>query len=133
MSENSKVIIPVEIRASQFNRRLFRNSTGKAWAGEGTPVKGGGVFIKNPRRISFGLVVGGSDLIGWNPLKITPDMVGQTIAQFYAVECKTKEYKKTTEDQMNFLQQVANAGGLAEIAREQKNGEIIVDIIPKVN
>ena len=82
------------------------------------------VELANARRLNFGLVKGSSDLIGWRPVEITPEMVGQTIAQFVAVECKTLAYGKTTEEQDNFLGQVAGSGGHAILAREQKNGEV---------
>lgn len=112
------VIAQTQIEACQRGWRLFRNSTGAAWAGRkaGT-LNGNAVIIAEPRLIHYGLAVGSSDLIGWRPVVITPDMVGQTIAQFVAVECKTAGYKRTTEAQDNFLIQVAVSGGAAFIAR----------------
>ena len=59
---------------------------------------------------------GGSDLIGWTPVVVTPDMVGQTLAVFTAVEVKTPSGRPTAH-QLNFISQVLSAGGMAGIAR----------------
>lgn len=132
-------IIPkVLVEATKKGWRLFRNSVGLGWQGRVTEEQ----TIKDPktgapmhvveligaRRLHYGLAKGSSDLIGWRPVEITPDMVGQTIAQFCAIECKTKAYGRTTEDQDNWLDQVAQSGGFAAVARERKSGE--VDVVP---
>jgi len=133
MSSNREgaVIARILIEASSAGWRLFRNSTGQAWAGRqvGETILGGGiraVILEAPRRISFGLAVGSSDLIGWRPVTITPDMVGRTIAQFVALEAKSDGYKTVTEEQGAFLAAVARAGGYAAVARPggQENVEI---------
>jgi hypothetical protein len=87
------------------NKRLFRNNVGLATTANGHAIK-------------YGLCKGSSDLIGWTSLEITPDMVGKKIAIFTAVELKTKNVKLSTE-QRNFLQQVTDAGGIAQEYREQ--------------
>jgi hypothetical protein len=72
---------------------------------------------KTGRPVQYGVCnPGGSDLIGWTPVKITPDMVGKTVAVFTAVEVKTPT-GKPTEHQLNFITQVLRAGGFAGIAR----------------
>lgn len=71
---------------------------------------------KTGRPIRYGLGVGSSDLIGWTPVVITPDMVGSTVAVFTACEVKTPT-GRATEAQLNFIAQVLRAGGLAGIAR----------------
>jgi hypothetical protein len=88
------------------------------------------VEIAFARRVNYGLAVGSSDLIGWKPVVITPDMVGKTIAQFVCVECKTKAYGATTEEQDNWLDQVAQAGGDAYIARPEGDGVRLYQIEP---
>ena len=71
---------------------------------------------KTGRVIKYGVCnPGGSDLIGWTPVHITPDMVGQTLAVFTAVEVKTPT-GRATEHQLNFIAQVLRAGGYAGIA-----------------
>ena len=72
---------------------------------------------KTGRPVQYGVCnPGGSDLIGWTPVVITPDMVGSTVAVFTAVEVKTPA-GKPTQHQLNFIAQVLKAGGLAGIAR----------------
>ena len=137
MNHENAVIKNVQVITTAKGWRLFRNSVGLAWAGNighesKITDKSGRVVdvveLYNARRVHYGLVKGSSDLIGSRPVLITQDMVGQTIAQFVSVECKTKAYGKTTEEQDNWLGQVAQAGGFAALARERKGGEI--DIIP---
>jgi len=125
------LIKQVQIDATRNGGRLFRNSVGMAWQGRvgeeytlkdrnGAPIHV--VELNGAHRVAYGLTKGSSDLIGWQTVKITADMVGQTIAQFSAIECKTKRYSKATDEQDNFLLQVARAGGYAAIAREAEYG-----------
>lgn len=81
----------------------FRNNTGQ-------------LPDRNGRMIKFGLCVGGSDIIGGTPVTITPDMVGQTLLVFTAVECKTA-IGQPTDAQVRFIAAVVRAGGRAGVAR----------------
>lgn len=91
------------LRATELGGRLFRNNVGQ-------------YTDRNGNVIRYGLCVGSSDLIGWTPVTITPDMVGQTIAVFTAVEAKTLRGKPTMA-QISFLSAVRRAGGRAILAR----------------
>lgn len=72
---------------------------------------------KTGRMIQYGVCnPGGSDLIGWTPVVVTPDMVGSTVAVFTACEVKAAN-GRPTEAQLNFIAQVLKAGGFAGIAR----------------
>lgn len=102
MRETS-ILQRVQLDASRRGYRLFRNNVGQLLDARGVPVR-------------YGLCPGSSDLIGWRELVITPDMVGHTVAQFCAVEVKTATGKPTPQ-QMQFLESVAQAGGVAVIAR----------------
>ena len=84
--------------------RLFRNNVGALKDQEGRLVRYG---VANP---------GGSDLIGWRSVEITPDMVGKKIAVFLAIEVKG-ERGRATDAQVNFIDRVKADGGLAGIAR----------------
>jgi hypothetical protein len=85
--------------------RLLRNNVGA--------TKVGNRFIK------YGLGKGSSDLIGWTTVEITPDMVGQKVAVFTAVELKTVNDRSSPE-QRNFVQRVHDAGGLAGIVYNEE-------------
>jgi hypothetical protein len=85
----------------------------------------GATHTPDGRLIRFGLCVGSSDLIGWVPLEITQDMVGQKVAVFAAVEVK-KPGGKATEDQINFIRNVTRAGGYAGIARSPEEAIAII-------
>ena len=102
-------------RASRLGMRLFRNNVGSAWMGSGAPryLADGSIVLSQPRRVSFGLIKGSGDLIGWTPVTITPDMVGKTVAVFSSVECKRSSGGRTADDQLNWLEQVRCAGGFA--------------------
>lgn len=94
--------------------RLWRNNVGK-------------VLDKNGRLVSFGLCVGSSDIIGYRTITITPDMVGERIAVFSAVEVKSLTGRPTKE-QIAFISNVQSAGGNAGIARSVSDAEKILRI-----
>lgn len=90
-------------------------------------AKAGGVCWKNVRgsfwtidkshRVKAGLLCdGASDLIGFIPVVVTQEMVGQTVAVFYACEVKTASGRIRPE-QENFINQVRKRGGKAGVAR----------------
>lgn len=84
--------------------RLFRNNCGALKDADGRLVRYG---VANP---------GGSDLIGWRSITVTPDMVGRKVAVFLAIEVKS-ERGKPTDAQENFIVRVRSDGGLAGVAR----------------
>lgn len=101
------------------NKRVFRNNVGKAVAYDFKNKK----IIKPIRVIEFGLCVGSSDLIGWKSVEITPEMVGQRIAVFVAIETKRPRKSKTSDEQHDFIRTVQNAGGIGLIAKSEKELE----------
>ncbi len=115
MSE-SPLMRKIRLVLASHGTRLFRNNVGQAWVGK---VRGRGaetIVLEHPRPLHAGLCVGSSDLIGWHPVTITPDMVGRTVAVFCAVETKSADGRLRTE-QRAFLQAVREAGGVAVVAR----------------
>ena len=82
--------------------RVFRNNGGIA------EFKGG-------QKVRYGLCKGSSDLIGWRPRVVDVSMLGATLAQFVAIECKAPG-KDATASQARFLVAVERAGGLAIVA-----------------
>ena len=84
--------------------RIWRNNCGALKDQDGRLIRFG---VANP---------GGSDLIGWRSVTVTPDMVGQKIAVFLAIEVKG-ERGKASDAQVNFISRVKDDGGLAGVAR----------------
>ncbi len=119
--KESNLLKKLEIEASKFGNRLFRNNVGKAWIGSDAvrfqetrtiTVQAGDVWIKKARRFHGGLCKGSSDLIGWTEIEITEEMVGKTVAVFTAPEAKTGKQQLRPE-QTSFVQTVEKAGGIA--------------------
>lgn len=98
--------------------RLFRTNVGLAWVGDSVvKLKNGDVLLKNGRPFKAG-VEGMSDLGGWVSKIITPDMVGQRIAQYTVLEVKLKGHrtkKDRLEKQLSFIAAVRDAGGIGAI------------------
>lgn len=108
--------------------RIFRVNTGTAWQGRGQAIQvkragpvmceAGDVVLRKAQPIRMGLTTGGSDLIGWHSVTVTPDMVGQQVAVFSAVEVKG-DGGRLRPEQQNFIDQVRKAGGIAGVARSE--------------
>ena len=103
------------LHASQCGATMFKNNTGKLRDERGNIV-------------TFGLCKGSSDLIGWTPITITPDMVGKKIAVFTAIEVKLDKHGKyqATKEQKQFINVVRNNGGYAGVADCKKDLEDII-------
>ena len=92
--------------------RLFKNPVG---------------FVKvRDRGITYGLCPGSADLIGWQSVEITPDMVGQRVAVFLAIETKHPKTGTRRKQQRNFIEQVQLAGGKAGFARSTAEATTIL-------
>ncbi len=94
--------------------RLWRNNSGK---------------LPDPRTgrwVQFGVASpGGSDLIGYRSITITPDMVGQRVAVFTAIEIKTPN-GRATPAQQHFIDHIRKAGGIAAIVRSVADAQRIL-------
>ena len=104
----------IRLALSQNGCRVFRNNCGALKDRDGRLVRYG---VANP---------GGSDLLGWKSIEITPEMVGRKVAVFLAIECKGERGRATAE-QINFIERVKEAGGLAGIARTPDDAIGITD------
>lgn len=80
-------------------------------------------------RVDYGLTPGASDLIGWQVVTITPEMVGQRFARFVAIETKT-EKGRPEDAQDRFLEAVRAAGGIGSIARSNEDVERALAGVP---
>lgn len=110
----------VRLAASAAGLTLFRNNVGLGWAGDCTRLPDGSILIRNARPFHAGLCLGSSDLIGWRPVVVTAEMVGETLAQFAAVEVKAPRGRLST-DQRRFLTRAREAGAYAIVARSAED------------
>jgi hypothetical protein len=110
------------IQCGRGDTRLFRQNVGQGWAGRLVSNDAGRVTLANARPLIAGLCTGSSDLIGWRSVVITPEMVGQAVAVFAAIEVKSATGRPTPE-QTTFLQAVQAAGGIACLARSVEDAE----------
>ena len=99
----------------------------------------GACYDKTGRLIRYGLgndsakvnkKIKSSDLIGITPVVVTPEMVGQTIGVFTAVECKPSDWKLRASDdrgqaQLMFHMIVHAHGGYAGFATHPSDIERI--------
>ena len=133
--QETAVLNTIMLRCSRGLDRIFRNNQGVAWQGDGKPKRVGksDILITNARAVAYGVGGdGGSDLLGWSSIIITPEMVGQRIAVFTAIEVK-RPGGTPTDEQLNFVQRVREAGGRAAVAEaieqiewlENKNWDIV--------
>lgn len=107
-SDEAKVSADIALAFGRGPCRLLRNNVGMLPDRTGRPVayglgSMGGTVLRGP-----------SDWIGWRTFTITPEMVGQRIAVFAAVE--SKDLAKPTPEQLQFIANVQEAGGLAGVA-----------------
>lgn len=131
MSSETPLMREMLIEASRLGARLFRQNTGVGWIGKAKrisracsiPVKPGDVVISAARPFHAGFE-GLSDLGGWVPVVVTPDMVGKTIAVYAQVE--VKDGARVTEAQRRWIEAVLKAGGRAGIARNMSDLAAIV-------
>lgn len=115
----------VRLAASKLKGvRLFRNNVALSWTGDVSKLKDGSIIIRNPRPLHAGLMKGSGDLIGWQSIKITPDMVGTVIAKFVSVEVKTTTGRES-DDQKTWKNVVNQHGGVAIVARDPADLEKI--------
>lgn len=112
---------------------IFRANVGKAWQSNDVvkvprqmPVVMGprDVLLKNARPFETGLPPGFSDLFGLVAVEITPDMVGQKLAVFTALE--VKDGARVSPLQKNFINAVNDNGGRAGVVRSVEDAEHLV-------
>lgn len=103
----SEIMRRIQLAATAHGARLLRNNVGQARTADGRVIRFG---LANP---------GGADLIGWQPLVITREHMGMSLARFIACEVKRPGGKPTPE-QFAFLDAVRRAGGLAVVAHSEQ-------------
>jgi hypothetical protein len=120
----------VVTRACDWKARLFRNNSGALEDENGRLIRFG--LGNDSPKVNKELKSG--DYVGWLPITITPEMVGQTLPVFTNVEVKAlgfKEklhYNKNSREyaQNNFNQLVMNHNGIAGFAYDWQSFDKMV-------
>ena len=106
----------IRLEAPRLGIMLWRNQSGACYDESGRLIRYG--LGNDSAQINKRLK--SSDLIGITPIKITHDMVGQTIGVFTAIEVKNNEWHGPRGDrekaQETFIELVKSFGGLAGFA-----------------
>ena len=114
IGDESLVQVEVRLEASRNGVRLFRNNVGALIDSRGVPVRYG--LANDSKKVNS--VIKSADLIGWRTVTITPEHVGQQIAQFVSRECKRRGWKYTggahEVAQLAWLKLVVAGGGDAK-------------------
>ena len=118
MKDESTVSQEIQIAARHDNCTLMRNNSGACIDDTGRLVRYGlgNISKKQTEKIKS------SDLIGITKIVITPEMVGQTVGVFTAIEVKKECWKidkkldKRESAQNNFINWVKLQGGFAGFA-----------------
>jgi hypothetical protein len=112
MTEKSLQSLIHRTLSSRPDVRIFRNQVG--------------VYrLEDGRVITSGLCKGSADLVGWQSVTITPEMVGQTVAVFLSVEVKAPKGRARPE-QENWAAFVKKAGGKSVIAKSLGEAESVL-------
>ncbi len=119
------------IKWSSIGGRLWRITPGLLWIGQ--VVEEFFVTKKNNKRIKCIEMMnarpikmfkkGMPDNLGFEPVEITADMVGEKLPVFCMIEVKTKRYKKITDEQREKLNAFTKLGARCYLAREDDSAE----------
>jgi len=115
MMSESEIQQYVQAEAKYFNCTLMRNNVGALKDDTGRTVRYGlgNISKEHNDRIKS------SDLIGITTILITPDMVGQMVGVFTALEVKKQDWNENKKldareiAQKNFIDWVISCGGIA--------------------
>jgi hypothetical protein len=108
------------LRYDELGWRLWRNNSGTLLDKRGVPVRFGlgntspevNARLKSP------------DYVGWRPLLITPDMVGDVVAQFCGVEFKHEGWRLALPtDRARYAHEQAQERFLAMVRADGGYGE----------
>lgn len=119
----------IRLKAAQMGLELWRNNSGVLKDDRGVPVRFG---LGNDSK-KANQTIKSSDLIGITPVTITPDMVGQTLGVFTAIEVKGDGWQYRPNDKRSLAQKayidiVRRAGGIAGFARSVDEFEGMVRV-----
>lgn len=132
-NSETPVVKDIQLALSLGDTRLWRNNVGEAWAGNGYETSSGGIVIPNPYRVNFGLCPGSGDLIGFESVVITEEMVGRRVAVFASLEVKRPKGGDRSRPgmpnklQRDFIEHIQTAGGIAGVARSIPDAKKIIE------
>ena len=110
----------IRLAAAGRGLLLWRNNVGMAFDRNGNAIRYG--LANDSQKMNNHIK--SSDLIGIRPVVITPEMVGNVIGQFVAIEVKTEDwvFKGTPRElaQQKFLDLVASKGAFSSFAVNEK-------------
>lgn len=107
--------------------RIFRNNTGMGWVGKIKCKTRDTLTLSNPRPLHAGLMVGSADKIGIKRVKITSEMVGQTVGVFVSIE--EKQGRDTVKaEQIQWLKMMQEFGAIAGVVRSPDEAKRLVGI-----
>jgi hypothetical protein len=98
------------------HKRRFRINAGMGWTGQVTFMPPDTVIIKRARPL-HGAPEGFPDVIGWDMVLVTPDMVGKRIAVFVGEEFKTGR-GRLSKAQGLFRDCLERMGGIFRVIKE---------------
>ena len=116
MNEETKLMRLIMIALSNAHCITWRNETSGAYVGKVIHKDARIVTLQNAQLMTFGLCVGSADIIG----------IHKPTGRFLAFEVKTKTGRPTKE-QLNFIEQVRAANGIAGIVRSAQDA---LDLLP---
>lgn len=123
VKSESTVQQEIQMQAKYHKCDLMRNNSGCAFDDTGRLVRYGlgNISKQHQERIAS------SDLIGITQVTITPEMIGQTLGVFTAVEVKKEAWKASKQPtgrelaQLNFINWIRSLGGFAGFANKVDN------------
>lgn len=115
------VMVNTRIMFQKLGGRLFRNNVGACTTAAGSFVRYG--LANESHAMNRNLK--SSDLIGIVPVTITPEMIGQQLGRFAALECKRPGWKFNPNDerenaQFRFITLVNKLGGSARFVTDAR-------------
>lgn len=100
------------------NVRMFRINAGMGFSGSVVRHDRDMVLLRDPR-VFHGAPSGWPDLVGWETVEITPEMVGRKIAVFSAIEVKVTG--RMSKEQKAFREVLLDMGGRHTVDRPLKS------------
>lgn len=104
------------------DQRLWRANSGQGWAGRIIDAKNGILKLAKFCRLEL-FPAGTPDMIGFDSIVITQEMVGKKVAVFVGSELKATPRDKLNKDQTNFKKLLVKMGGIHRTHRP--DGEVV--------